>query len=186
MYKDKDKQREANRQAQARFKAKAKGISDEGLTEIDKMSLKAVSVIPVIPEDDIRVIPEQGVTDKALPDISGIAEALDGQRQQQEYRPSTSADNLKRGKDIKVFEDLPSDVQASIRRVSESNEEFKRRTQIAIHYQHMTGRYEPVLDLDFTQALAQASPGYVRVSKPGDEDYVPMCETSRRFIEGGP
>ena len=47
-------------------------------------------------------------------------------------RPSTA----KRGKDIKVFEDLPPDVQATIRTISESNEEFKRRTVIAIAYQH--------------------------------------------------
>ena len=91
----------------------------------------------------------------------------------------------KRGKDIKCFKDLPPDVQATIRRVSQSNEEFQRRTAIAIHYQHMTGRYEPNSDQDFTRLMAQAGPGHVRVSKPGDEDYEPQCETSRRFIEGG-
>ena len=50
----------------------------------------------------------------------------------------------KRGKDIKCFEDLHPEIQATIRAVSESNEEFKRRTAIAIHYQHMfPERYEP-------------------------------------------
>ena len=44
---------------------------------------------------------------------------------------------LKRGKDIKVFEDLPPDVQATIRRVSESNEEKQKRTAAAIKYQHL-------------------------------------------------
>lgn len=44
---------------------------------------------------------------------------------------------LKRGFDIKCFEDLPPDVQATIRRLSESNEEFQKRTGIAIAYQHL-------------------------------------------------
>ena len=92
----------------------------------------------------------------------------------------------KRGKDIKVFADLPPDVQASIRRVSESNEEFKRRTAIAIHYQHVTGRFEPNSDQDFTRLMATCQcTEHQRVSKPGDEDYKPLCETSRRFMEGG-
>lgn len=43
----------------------------------------------------------------------------------------------KRGKDIKVFEDLPPDVQATINRLSESNEEKAKRTQVAIKYQHL-------------------------------------------------
>ena len=43
----------------------------------------------------------------------------------------------KRGKDIKVFEDLPPDVQATINRVSESNEEKAKRTAAAIKYQHL-------------------------------------------------
>jgi len=40
-------------------------------------------------------------------------------------------------------------------------------------------------DQDFTKLLVtlpSGSPTY-RVSKPGDEDYVPMCETTRRYIE---
>lgn len=48
----------------------------------------------------------------------------------------------KRGLDIKCFEDLPPDVQETIRSISQSNEEFQRRTQIAITYQHtFPGRY---------------------------------------------
>ena len=46
-------------------------------------------------------------------------------------------DNAKRGKDIKSFEDLPPDVQATINRVSESNEEKAKRTAAAIKYQHL-------------------------------------------------
>lgn len=48
-----------------------------------------------------------------------------------------TTDNTKRGLDIKCFADLPPDVQATINRLSESNEEKRRRTQIAIHYQHV-------------------------------------------------
>ena len=43
----------------------------------------------------------------------------------------------KRGKDIKCFGDLPPDVQATINRVSESNEEKAKRTAAAIKYQHL-------------------------------------------------
>jgi len=39
-------------------------------------------------------------------------------------------------------------------------------------------------DEDFTRLMAQAGPGHKRVSKPGDPDYVPQCETTRAFIEG--
>lgn len=78
-----------------------------------------------------KALLSEGVTE-------GVTEALEGQRQQQEgYISPTSADNLKRGKDIKCFADLPPDVQAIIRRISESNEEFEKRTKAAIKYQHL-------------------------------------------------
>ena len=41
-----------------------------------------------------------------------------------------------------------------------------------------------VPDAEFTRLLSNAGPGHVRVSKPGDADYVPMCETTRRFCQG--
>ena len=40
-----------------------------------------------------------------------------------------------------------------------------------------------VPDQDFTKLMAQAGPGHVRVSKPGDSDYEPQCETTKAFIE---
>lgn len=46
-------------------------------------------------------------------------------------------DKPKRGLAIKCFEDLPRDVQQTIRRMSDSNEEFQKRTAIAIKYQHL-------------------------------------------------
>ena len=46
--------------------------------------------------------------------------------------------NIRRGKDIKCFADLPLDVQQNINRISESNEEKQKRTAIVINYQHVT------------------------------------------------
>ena len=43
--------------------------------------------------------------------------------------------------------------------------------------------YPRVTDQDFTKLMAQAGPGHVRVSKPGDEDYEPQCETTRAFVD---
>ncbi|KKN16966.1 hypothetical protein LCGC14_0970460 [marine sediment metagenome] len=36
-----------------------------------------------------------------------------------------------------------------------------------------------VPDKVFTKLMAQAKPGHIRVSKPGDSDYVPMCKPTR-------
>ena len=38
--------------------------------------------------------------------------------------------------------------------------------------------YPRVSDQDFTKLMAQAGPDHVRVSKPGDADYEPQCETT--------
>lgn len=91
----------------------------------------------------------------------------------------------KRGTDIKVFEDLPPDVQDSINRLAGSNEaEHKRRTAAAIKYQHIfPNSYDSVSDGEFTRLLAKACPGHIRVSKPGDLDYEPECETTRAYIQ---
>lgn len=45
-------------------------------------------------------------------------------------------------------------------------------------------QYPRVSDQDFTKLMAKAGPGHVRVSKPGDVDYVPQCETTRAFVAG--
>ena len=119
--------------------------------------------INVIPENIIpSVIPEQGITERVLPD-----------------KP-------KRGKDIKCFEDLPPDVQRTIEMLSDSEEEKQRRTGIAIHYQHIfPGEYEPNSGEAFTKLMATLSansPNYP-VSKPSDTDYVPMCETTKKWVK---
>ena len=41
-----------------------------------------------------------------------------------------------------------------------------------------------ISDADFIRLLAKAGHKVYRVSKPGDADYVPMCETTRRFCQG--
>ena len=43
--------------------------------------------------------------------------------------------------------------------------------------------YPRVTDQEFTKLMAQAKPGHVRVSKPGDADYEPQCETTRAFVD---
>ena len=99
---------------------------------------------------------------------------------------STSPVIPRRGKDITKFEHLPPDIQQIIDRISESDEEHARRTAIAINYQHVfPDRFGPnetiVTDHDFCMMMAQAKPGHIRVSKPGDEDYIPLCETTRAW-----
>lgn len=65
------------------------------------------------------------------------------QRERIEQGMTITLDNVipdvipKRGKDIKCFEDLPLDVQQTIRSLSDTNEEFQKRTQTAIRYQHL-------------------------------------------------
>jgi len=57
-------------------------------------------------------------------------------------KPATLTGAPKRGKDIKVFEDLPLDVQQTIDRMSTVDGKIDQaikanRTAIAIHYQHI-------------------------------------------------
>ena len=152
-----------------------------------------------------KALPKQGVTNKALPEVAVLQEdyeiaAHKPPKRGKDIKLSFNAGDIsrcskmrdmsdvlakpKRGKDIKCFEDLPVDVQQTIDRISESPEEKRRRTGIAIHYQHVVDRFEPNSDQDLTRLMAKAGPGHVRVSKPGDDDYVPMCETTRRYIDG--
>ena len=57
-------------------------------------------------------------------------------------------DEPKRGKDIKTFADLPPDVQATINKLSQSNEEKQKRTKAAIHWQHNSITSEEKIELD--------------------------------------
>ena len=145
MYKDKGKQREANRQASQRQRDK-KGMTDD--------CAKAGIVIPDYP---VPVIPERtaqgnirvskpGDVDRAFVDgkimtkADSHADASDITIVKALYQVISKP---KRGKDIKVFEDLPPDVQNTIDGLSvDENGEIDRtvkayRTAIAIHYQHL-------------------------------------------------
>jgi len=81
----------------------------------------------------------------------------------------------RRGKDIKCFEDLPPDVQQSIRR--EPEDQWPRRTAAAIYYQHQfPDRYYPNSGVSFGCLMAAANPKtIIRGSKPGDPDYDGVC-----------
>ena len=116
MYKDKDRQREANRERQRRHRSRCdliRGYRPKGVTNTGCDS--------------------QGVTeserDKAIEFMSKTA----GKAERAES---------KRGKDIKVFEDLPPDVRATINRLSTIDGKIDQiikanRTAIAVHYQHL-------------------------------------------------
>lgn len=106
-----------------------------------------------------------------------------------------AAHRLRRGKDIKCFEDLHPGIQATIIRDSTDKDgkldegEKSRRTTIAVSYQHLyPERYEPksaVLSGGYQltaseranyKPASELKPGeYNHVSKPGDKDYVGVC-----------
>ncbi|MCK5016944.1 MAG: hypothetical protein KAS32_07710 [Candidatus Peribacteraceae bacterium] len=131
MYKDKDKQREADKLRQRRYR---RGLGRRSMRQSQGVTTKGVTNTGC---------DKQGVTDKAYHEAQNIKHALN------EALNPPVAITAKRGKDIKCFEDLPPDVQQTIRRVSVSNEEFQKRTQIAIKYQHLissTGSYKGFMD----------------------------------------
>lgn len=82
-------------------------------------------------------VTSEGVTSKALPE----KEWAGNQHISLETNHLINA-KPKRGKDIKCFADLSPDVQDTINRLSDNEQEHKRRTAIAIDYQHKhPGRY---------------------------------------------
>ena len=86
--------------------------------------------------------------------------------------PGLTVIKPKRGKDIKVFEDLPADVQDTINRMSlvdgKIDQAVKaKRTAAAIKYQHVfPDRYEPT---------GNVCTGVV-TGKSGDADYNGICK----------
>ena len=139
-YKDKDKQKEVQRDW-VRQKRAGKGSTKQGSTitgadnHIDASDInvvKALHQITTKPErtaqGNIRVS-KPGDANYFFPQCETTRAFVEGR----DKRPSTA----KRGFDIKCFGDLPLDVQATINRVSESNEEKAKRTAAAIKYQHL-------------------------------------------------
>ncbi len=85
----------------------------------------------------------------------------------------------RRGKDITKFEHLPSDVQATIDRLSSDEHEHARRTVIAINYQHLFPDKYECHGVGVAPADIPDSPVPVKVSLPGDDDYKPLCAFTR-------
>jgi len=109
-------------------------------------------------------------------------------RQKRANKQGSTRGSTKRGLDIKCFEDLPLDVQHTIDRISTSPEEKAKRTVAAIKYQHLyPERYHStgVECVYMKEQRQRVGAGHVQVSKPGDEDYVPMCETTKALHSDG-
>lgn len=121
MYRDKDKQRETGRERQRRYRDKHKPIPE------------------VTPSGNIRV---------SKPSDADYEPQCETTKAFIEGRPKRLSTG-KRGLDIKVFEDLPQDVQQSIDSMSVVEGKIDpiikaNRTAIAINYQHVVpGRFEP-------------------------------------------
>jgi len=136
MYKDKDRQREANREAMRRNRAKGASV------------ISCDTRLKVIPEDTPIVIlceaePErtaQGNIRVSKPGDDDYVPQCETTRAFIEDRPKRP--EPKRGKDIKVFADLPPDVQVIINSMSEVDGKIDPkakadRTEAAIMYQHL-------------------------------------------------
>ena len=122
------------------------------------------------------VIKSEGVTNTGC-DGQGVTEPKHSYIGAVPETPDTTSP--KRGKDIKCFADLPPDVQETIDKMSESNEEKVKRTAAAIKYQHLfPDRY----DNRGMPAQLTAVTG-----KPGDADYNGICtpEWMRERGRGG-
>lgn len=131
MYKDPDKQREANRLQMRRARAK-------GNTKQD--SVNGNTVCPRVTDQEftrlLAVDAGRTIIKVSKPGVPDYFPQCETTKAFVEGRPK-DASRAKRGKDIKCFADLPLDVQATIRRLSDTNEEFEKRTAIAIRYQHL-------------------------------------------------
>ncbi len=114
----------------------------------------------------------------------GMTEGVTNQGMTPVIREPSVIPSPRRGKDITKFDHLPVDVQATINRLSDDEQEHGRRTAIAINYQHLfPDRYH----CTGTGGELVSNPVPVRVSKPGDADYKPLCEpaTATGTVKGG-
>ena len=163
-YKDPDKQREANKEASQRMRDK-KGMTDD----CAKAGIVIPNVIPkIIPErtaqGNIRV--SKPGDDDYVPQCETTRAFIEGR----DKRPETG----KRGKDIKVFADLPPDVQEVIHKLStiagKIDQRVKaNRTAIAINYQHLFPESYEQGQMEITRAEAAAAQAL------RDADYYGAC-----------
>lgn len=75
---------------------------------------------------------------------------------------------------VKDFHSLPQDVQQSIMRIADSDEDVRQRTIVALSYQQLypDSRHKGIpASLDISNLLPAGQ--HVKVSKPGDPDYQP-------------
>jgi len=167
VYKDKDRQREANKEQMRR--ARAKGNTSQGNTEGVTTDLPCVTpsgvcegivtdkALPVkerTPEETeihVRLAmenlgmikTERGNIRVSKPGDADYVPQCETTRAFIEGRPkNTKLPTHKRGKEIKRFEDLPSDVQQTINQMSivdgkTDHTDKVIRTGIAIRYQHL-------------------------------------------------
>lgn len=129
----------------------------------------------------------QPISDKALPSYNVTPEHVQALEESGKAQIVTAVTNLtnkpKRGKDIKVFADLPPDIQRTIDRMSINkdgtvNQTVKaNRTAIAVNYQHQfPGKYHPECGVTCR--------GVVVTGKPGDADYNGICTPEWRAERG--
>ncbi len=71
-------------------------------------------------------------------------------------------------------------------RQREANREASQRRRDKGMTKGMTNQGVTVTGSDTRVIPERTAQGNIRVSKPGDDDYVPQCETTRAFIEDRP
>ena len=147
MYKNKDKQREADKIRAKRYRDKVKGVTN---TRRDGQGVTVTKADSHIDASDISMVKalHQTISNPERTAQGNIRVSKPGDDDYEPQCETTRAfiedrakldpmRDMKRGKDIKCFSDLPPDVQATINRVSDTNEEKQKRTGIAIRYQHL-------------------------------------------------
>lgn len=113
--------------------------------------------------------------------VKGITETVTPEGITNQLKANQVIPNMRRGKDIQCFADLPPDVQATINRLSDNDEEHARRTAAAIKYQHLFPDHYHCTGTGLAPGELVSNPVPVKVSLPGDADYVPLCETTRKL-----
>ena len=102
-----------------------------------------------------------------------------------QLKANTVTPNMRRGKDIQCFADLPPDVQVTVIRLttnqdgSVDEQARTNRTAIAINYQHVFPDKYECHSIGIAPADMLPNPVPVKVSLPGDADYKPLCATTR-------
>ena len=154
MYKDKDKQRKADAERQRRYRA-SKGVTSQNVTkDVTNEALTS------------RLTPERDKVGTKLPMTVGDLPAADRDRVLKVLQP------------IKLH---PA-IIAGIDRVATDEQDRANRTANAKSYQRLYPD-QPYKGIGIAPADIRAcsKSGHVRVSKPGDADYRPLCAFTREW-----